>query len=289
MQANQPNHAGPNFNSNLPIGLFDSGIGGLTVLRAMREAMPLENYLYLGDNARLPYGTKGPSTISRYALQAAGLLVRRQVKLIVIACNTASAVALDALAEAYPDIPIFGVIEPGAQAACANTKSGHIAVIGTESTIRGGAYPQAIRKIMPDAQIKTKACPLFVPMAEEGMVSGEIPEMVARHYLDDFFKQPDISNRPDCLVLGCTHYPILKETIAKVAGPEVKLVDSAYTTAQAVQKLFREGSCAENTGNGPACGQVRYLTTDDVKPFVRLGKLFMGTDLSESDVEKVDL
>jgi len=281
MQANDLN-----LNSALPIGLFDSGIGGLTVLRAMLEAMPAENYLYLGDNARLPYGTKGPDTITRYCLQAASLLVRHKVKLIVIACNTASAVALDALAEAYPDIPIFGVIEPGAQAACANTKSGHIAVIATQSTVRGGAYPNAIRRINPGVKIETKACPLFVPLAEEGLVCGEIAEMVAKHYLAEIFERSP-GSAPDCLVLGCTHYPILKDVIAKVAGPGVALVDSAHTTAQAVQKLFTEGRCPKN--HSSTQGQVRYLTTDDVQPFVRLGKLFMGANLSTEDVEKVDL
>lgn len=274
-------------NSKLPIGLFDSGVGGLTVLRAMREAMPHENYLYLGDNARLPYGTKSPSTISRYALQAANLLVQRKIKLLVVACNTASAVALDILSETYSDIPILGVIEPGAQAACASTETGHIAVIGTESTIRGQAYLGAIKRIKPDARVITKACPLFVPLAEEGLISGPIPKMVAEHYLNEIFKQPET---PDCLVLGCTHFPLLQETISKVIGKNVQLVDSANTTAIAVKKIFSQGRCPENIGEKTsACGQVHYLTTDDIQPFVRLGELFMGTHLSPEDVEKVDL
>lgn len=273
-------------NSNLPIGLFDSGIGGLTVLQAIREAMPHENYLYLGDNARLPYGTKSPETISRYALQATRLLVARNIKMLVIACNTASAIALDELASAYPDIPIVGVVEPGAAAACANSESGHIAVIGTESTIRGEAYPRAIRKIRPDAIIESKACPLFTPMAEEGLVCGEIAEMVARHYLGEIFSQTRV---PDCLLLGCTHYPLLKSAIAKVIGTGVKTVDSARTTALAVQKLFKDGRCSENSCTPPHCGQVRYLTTDAVQPFVRMGKLFMGAEIRPEDVETVAL
>ena len=272
--------------SNLPIGLFDSGIGGLTVLQAMREAMPHENYLYLGDNARLPYGTKSPETIRRYALQATRLLVTRNIKMLVIACNTASAIALDELTSAYPDIPIVGVVEPGAAAACANSESGHIAVIGTESTIRGEAYLRAIRKIRPDAIIESKACPLFVPMAEESLVCGEIAEMVARHYLAEIFSQTRV---PDCLLLGCTHYPLLKSAIAKVIGTGVKTVDSARTTAIAVQKLFKDGRCSENSCTPPRCGQVRYLTTDAVQPFVRLGKIFMGAEIRPEDVETVDL
>ncbi len=272
--------------SNLPIGLFDSGIGGLTVLQAIREAMPHENYLYLGDNARLPYGTKSPETIRRYALQATRLLVTRNIKMLVIACNTASAIALDELASAYPDIPIVGVVEPGAAAACANSESGHIAVIGTESTIRGEAYLHAIRKIRPDAIIESKACPLFVPMAEEGLVCGEIAEMVARHYLAEIFSQTRV---PDCLLLGCTHYPLLKSAITKVIGTGVKTVDSARTTALAVQKLFKDGRCSENSCTPPHCGQVRYLTTDAVQPFVRLGKIFMRAEIRPEDVETVDL
>ena len=273
-------------NSNLPIGLFDSGIGGLTVLKAIREAMPHENYLYLGDNARLPYGTKSPETISRYALQAARLLVARNIKMLIVACNTASAIALDALANAYPGIPIIGVIEPGAAAACANSESGHIAVIATESTIRGEAYPRAIRNIRPDAIIESKACPLFVPMAEEGLVCGEIAEMVAKHYLAEIFSQDRI---PDCLLLGCTHYPLLESAIVKVTGTGVKTVDSAKTTALAVQKIFKDGRCRENSSTPPHCGQVRYLTTDAIQPFVRLGKLFMGAELHPEEVETVDL
>lgn len=271
----------------LPIGLFDSGVGGLTVLRAMRKAMPHENYLYLGDNARLPYGSKSPDTISRYALQAAKLLVRCEIKLLVIACNTAGAIALKSLSETYPNIPVLGVIEPGAQAACANTKTGHIAVIGTESTIRGQAYINAIERINPAAKIISKACPLFVPLAEEGLISGPITEMIVKHYLNEIFKQPEA---PDCLVLGCTHFPLLQETIAKVIGKNVQIVDSAKATALAVKKIFRQGKCPENTSEKKdICRQTRYLTTDDVQPFVRLGELFMGDHLSPDDVEKVDI
>ena len=281
-----------NIDPDLPIGLFDSGVGGLTVLKAIREAMPRENFLYLGDNARLPYGSKSPATITRYALQAANLLVRRKIKLLVIACNTASAIALDILRDAYPQIPVLGVVEPGAQAACTSTRSGLIAVIGTESTIRGKAYQRAIAAINPQAKVIAKACPLFVPMAEEGLVAGLLPRMVAEHYLNEIFATGS-RHIPDTLVLACTHFPLLKETIAEVIetetdGAEINVVDSAYTTAQEVSRIFEQGICprARNLDTG---GQVRYLTTDDVQPFVRLGGLFMGAEISAADVEMVDL
>ena len=281
-------------NPNLPIGLFDSGVGGLTVLKAMREAMPRENYLYLGDNARLPYGSKSPGTITRYALQAASLLVRRQVKLLVIACNTASAVALPILKDAYPEIPVIGVIEPGAEAACTASQTGKIAVIGTESTIRGEAYQRAIAAMRPEARVIAKACPLFVPMAEEGLVSGLLPRMVAEHYLNEIFGG-SAKGLPDTLVLGCTHFPLLKDVIAEVIAAEtdgftVSIVDSARTTAQKVEKLLTQGN------GGPlaqpsdqSAGEVRYLTTDDVQPFVRMGSPFMGEAICAADVEMVDL
>ncbi len=277
----------PDIQAELPIGLFDSGVGGLTVLRALRTALPHENYVYLGDNARLPYGTKGPATIRRYAVQAAEMLMRCKIKLMVIACNTASAIALQVLRQTYPQIPVVGVVEPGAQAACSNSLSGYIAVIGTESTIRGGAYQKAIAEINPETRVLAKACPLFVPMAEEGLVSGRLPELVVEHYLNEIFGESVSCPKPDTLVLGCTHFPLLKETIALVVGPEVKIVDSANTTAQTVLSLFEQGHCLRNRSSRP--GRVRYLTTDDVQPFVRVGGLFMGENLSEQDVERVDL
>ena len=206
---------------------------------------------------------------------------------MVIACNTASAIALQALRQAYPQIPVVGVVEPGAQAACSSSLSGYIAVIGTESTIRGGAYQKAIAEINPEARVVAKSCPLFVPMAEEGLISGQLAELLAAHYLDEIFGGNAPCPKPDTLVLGCTHFPLLKETISLVVGPEVKIVDSANTTAQAVVSLFEQGICLSNINATP--GKLRYLTTDDVQPFVRIGKLFMGENLSEADVERVDL
>ena len=170
-----------------PIGIFDSGVGGLTVLRALRERLPAKSLLYLGDTARLPYGTKSPETIARYAVQAAGLLVERGIKLLVVACNTASAHALDALRDAYPDIEVTGVIEPGAEAACAASASGRIAVIATESTAKAGAYQHAIHRIRNDAEVVTQACSVFVALAEEGWLDGPVAEAAAQRYLAPLF------------------------------------------------------------------------------------------------------
>lgn len=277
-------------NNNLPIGLFDSGVGGLTVLAAMRRRLPGESVLYLGDTARLPYGAKSPATIRRYALQCAGQLVERGIKMLVVACNTASAVALPALMEAFPYLPVLGVVEPGAAAGCAASLSGRIAVIGTKSTIEGGAYQRAILALRPDAVITALPCPLFVPLAEEGLVSGSIAEAVAAHYLDAVFAPKsggrDAANRPDCLVLGCTHFPLLQETIGKVVGQGVTLVDSAATTAAAVADVLR----GRKLGAGNAApAATHFLTTDDPARFAEVGRWFLGMDISREAVELVDL
>ena len=273
-------------NSELPIGLFDSGVGGLTVLAAVRDRLPGESILYLGDTARLPYGAKSPATIRRYALQCAGKLAERGIKMLVVACNTASAVALDALAEAFPGLPVLGVVEPGAAAGCAASNSGRIAVIGTKSTIEGGVYQRAILSRRSEARITALACPLFVPLAEEGLTSGPIAEAVAAHYLGPVFAGERSPDRPDCLVLGCTHFPLLKETIAKIVGREVLLVDSAATAAVEVEKILRGQSLAACDG---APLSTRFLTTDDPGRFAATGGRFLGMDIRPDSVELVDL
>ncbi len=277
---------GDNMNT-LPIGLFDSGVGGLTVLRAMRARMPGESFLYLGDTARLPYGTKSRDTIIRYALQVTAKLVERKIKLLVVACNTATAASLPALRRAYPEIPVIGVVEPGARAACRASRGGDIAVIATESTIRGRAYDEAILRIRPDARVIGLACPLFVPMVEDGLVEGELAEGIAARYLDGIFRTPRERGEkvPDCLVLGCTHFPLLAEAIAHVVGPDVTLVDSAATTAQAVKEILeKEGLCSRNER-----GETSFMTTDDAERFARMGGRFLGFPVPESRVELVDL
>src|SRR5271154_708519 len=210
----------------LPIGVFDSGVGGLTVLRALRTALPAENFIYLGDTARLPYGTKSAETVVRYSLQCAAALIERRIRCLVVACNTASASALDALRLHHPSLPVIGVIEPGAQAAVAASRSQHIAVIATEGTINGGAYQTAIRRLSAGAQVSASACSLFVAMAEEGWTEGPIAQMVARRYLEPVFSGADA---PDTLVLGCTHFPLLADSIRAVLPAHVGVIDSAVT------------------------------------------------------------
>lgn len=273
----------------LPIGMFDSGVGGLTVLKALRERMPCEDVVYLGDTARLPYGTKSAHTVSRYAVQCSAELVHRKIKLLVVACNTASAVALDALRQAYPEIPVIGVVDPGAQAACKATRNGSIAVIATESTIGGGAYQRAIHAVMPDASIKGHPCPLFVPLAEEGWTEGDIPEAVAARYLDPIFKPASGTEDPvipDTLVLGCTHFPLLAPAIKNVAPPTTTIVDSAATTAE---KVLEELNTLDIRKPKNGCGVTTYLTTDDAARFARTGTRFLGTPIGENEVELVDL
>ncbi|MFW5489553.1 MAG: glutamate racemase [Desulfovibrio sp.] len=268
--------------NTLPIGVFDSGVGGLTVLSALQQRLPGESFLYLGDTARVPYGTKTPQSVSRYALQATRHLVERGIKLLVTACNTASSVALPALSAAYPHIPVVGVVEPGARACAANSASGHVAVIATESTINNQAYQQAIRNLRPQARIEARPAPLLVALAEEGWNTGPVVEAIARSYLDPMFQA---DSRPDCLVLGCTHFPVFAPALAKILGPDVCIVDSAQTTAVEVADILAQrGLCA----NGDKGGTV-FMATDGPERFARVGSLFMHQTLCCNDVEVVDL
>ena len=266
----------------LPIGVFDSGVGGLTVLRALTEALPHESFLYLGDTARLPYGTKSPASVARYASQCAGALVVRGIKALVVACNTASSAALPALEAHYPGLPVVGVVEPGARAAAAASTSGRIAVVATEGTVRGGAYVEAIRRLRPEAVVTGVGCSVFVALAEEGWTQGPIVEACAHRYLDAVFAGPDA---PDTLLLGCTHFPVLAEAL-KVAIPDgVALVDSAYTTALTAAALLVEHDLARSAGTGAA----RFLATDGPERFARIGSIFLGRPLAAGDVELVDV
>jgi glutamate racemase len=265
--------------ASIPIGVFDSGVGGLTVLRALRLAMPAQDFIYLGDTARLPYGTKSAETVLRYSLQCAAALLQRRVRCLVVACNTAS--ALDALRLHHPLLPVIGVIEPGAKAAVAASMSQHIAVIATEGTIGGGAYQTAIHRLNPSARVTSRACSLFVSMAEEGWTEGPIAEAVAHRYLDPIFQRDDA---PDTLVLGCTHFPALAATIGAVLPRHVSIVDSAATTAAAVLNQLRAAS--EEPG---ARGTVTWLATDGAERFARVGSAFLGETLRAESVEIVDL
>jgi len=267
-----------------PIGIFDSGMGGLTVMKSLMKLLPHEALIYLGDTARLPYGTKSADTVKRYAVQCARALLRYDIKMLVVACNTASANALSDLSNALAPTPVIGVIEPGAEAAVAAAPEGRIAVLATEGTVKGGAYVRAIHARNPRTQVIQKACPLFVPLAEEGITKGQIPELVAALYLDPLLK--DLATRPECLVLGCTHFPVLREVIARVAGPGSKLVDSADTTAIAVQRLLGETGLLRPAASATA---PRFLSTDAPERFARVGQIFLGTPIAPESVELVDL
>lgn len=273
-----------------PIGVFDSGVGGLTVLRALRAAMPEENFIYLGDTARLPYGTKSAETVVRYSLQCASALIERGVRCLVVACNTVSASALDALRRHHPTLPVIGVIEPGAQAAVSASVSQHIAVIATEGTIAGDAYKTAIHRFSPSARVTSRACSLFVSMAEEGWTEGPIAEAVARRYLDPIFQSGDA---PDTLVLGCTHFPALAGALSAVLPPQVVIVDSAATTAAAVLAQLhgtgRPPGERAAPGKAAAHGVVKWLATDGAARFARVSGTFLGETLPVGAIEIIDL
>jgi glutamate racemase len=270
--------------ADLPIGIFDSGVGGLTVLDAIRQQLPNEDLLYLGDTARVPYGSKSSQSVIRYARQAADFMVEQGVKALVIACNTASAVAIEDLQQRHPELPVIGVIEPGAEAAVAGSENGEIAVVATESTVNGGAYLKAIRHRKSDAVVKSQACSLFVSLAEEGWTEGELVEAILSRYLTPLFSDPD--HHPDTLVLGCTHYPVLKQAIANVVGPHVTLVDSAQTTSNWVQQQLQQANLLRQQDGS---GRLHYLVTDGPERFARVAELFLGHPVPVSDIELVDL
>ena len=261
-----------------PIGVFDSGVGGLTVLRAIHAHLPGESTIYLGDTARVPYGPKSPETVRRYAREAADFLLGRGVKALVIACNTATAHAFDALSQGL-EIPVIGVVEPGAREAAAASATGVIGVIGTRGTVASGSYERAILAARPAATVRSAACPLFVALAEEGWVSGDVPELTARRYLD-----PLLEAGIDTLVLGCTHYPLLRGLLAEVAGAGVRLVDSAEATARETARVLETRRLEASTGGSRAR---EYFVTDDTRLFGELARLFLGAPVTR--VESVAL
>jgi glutamate racemase len=263
------------------IGVFDSGIGGLTVYQALRRALPpSERMLYLGDTARVPYGTKGDATVIRYAVEGARFLARRGVRMLVVACNTMSAVALPSLAGTVPG-PVLGVIDPGVEAACRATRGGAIGVIGTSATIKSGAYPAAIVRRLPGARVLDRACPLFVPLAEEGWTDNAVARAAATEYLADLPERG-----LDTLVLGCTHYPLLRGVIAATVGPSVALVDSAEETARAARALLQaRGGSSGGTMAGAEADH--FYVTDSSERFREVGARFLGRELQR--LELVDL
>ena len=256
-----------------PIGIFDSGVGGLTVLRAIRNRLPSESLVYLGDTARVPYGNKSAATVSRYAVEDTQFLLTKDVKMIVVACNTASALAAPALRERFPDLPILGMIGPGSRAAVAATRNGRVGVIATAATIGSGAYEARLREAFAAAgrtpvSIESVSCPLFVPLVEEGETHSEIARLAAEKYL-----RPLRTSGIDTLVLGCTHYPLLRDVIAAAMGPDVTLVDSAEAAAAETAELLAAGDLLAPLG---APRTESFFVTDAARRFARIADAFLG-------------
>ncbi|MHB1513773.1 MAG: glutamate racemase [Acidiferrobacter sp.] len=259
-------------NRDRPIGVFDSGIGGLTVAHALMSALPNERIVYFGDTARLPYGTKSPETVAGYAAQITDFLLKRDVKMLVVACNTMAAVALPVVTNLSP-VPVVDVLDAGARAAAASSRSRRIGVLATLTTVNSGAYERAIGVHAPDARVVSQACPLFAPLVEEGWLDHPVTELTAREYL-----RPVLAQGVDTLVLGCTHYPLLKPLLARLAGPATMLVDSAETTALRVAELLTAQDLRRETSEEPAH---EYYVTDLPQRFRAVGALCLGRPLPE--------
>jgi len=250
----------------LSIGMFDSGVGGLTVLKEVKKLLPKEHITYLGDTARVPYGNRSPGIVAQYALESALFLLTKGIKILVIACNTSSALALNILKKKLP-IPVLGVIDPGAKEAVAQTKKKKIGIIGTKATIKSKAYDMAVRRLDPEVRVISKSCPLFVPIVEEGLENDEIAYIITERYLKDF-KQSDI----DVLVMGCTHYPILEHAIKKSMGKGVNTINTGRETAKEVKKTLEKNGIINDTGKG-GC---EYFVTDSPEVFEEIGGRFLG-------------
>ncbi len=258
-----------------PIGIFDSGLGGLTVAREVFTHLPHDSTIYFGDTARVPYGPKSPETVRRYSREILDWLVRQRVKAVVVACNTSTAHALEALAAAAP-IPVIGVVEPGARAAVGASPAGPIGVIGTAGTIASGAYVRAIQAAAPGREVRQQACPLLVPFVEEGWFDHPAVELVAREYLGPL-QRAGIR----ALVLGCTHYPLLKPLLRRVLGPDVALIDSAEETARAVARALRDAGLEAPEGASPTH---RFAVSDDPRRFLTVGARFLGERMGEAEL-----
>jgi glutamate racemase len=262
-------------NKDKPIGVFDSGIGGLTVLKEIVKEMPSEGTIYLGDTARVPYGIRSPETVIRYSLENTRFLFSKDIKFLVVACNTASSVSLDKIKSVVP-IPVIGVIEPGAKAAVKATRNKKIGIIGTEATVRSNSYTRLIKALDKDVEVSGLPCPLFVPLVEEGWIDGEITTLIAEKYLKEM-KNKDI----DTLVLGCTHYPLLKKVISKVMGESLSLIDSAVEVARDVRTIL-ETSGLNRKQEAPPPRE--FYVTDSPSRFVKVGERFL-----EHKIEHIEL
>lgn len=269
---------------DLPIGIFDSGIGGLTVLRALQQALPHENFLYLGDTARLPYGTKSPHTVKNYALNATEVLVARGIKMLVVACNTATAVSLSALQEKFYPLPVVGVIHPGAVASLAVKEKGPVVVLATESTAKWHAYRQVLAELAPTREVIEWPCSLLVALAEEGWCHGELVEQIVSRLLEPLFTSIE-GAAPACFLLGCTHFPVLKAAIQNVVG-EIPIIDPAHTVAQEVwdhldaQQLLRTQATPSTT---------HFMATDGIERFARVAQIFLNHTIEAQNIELVSV
>jgi len=272
---------------NHPIGIFDSGVGGLTVYRALHERLPNERFVYLGDTARVPYGTKSLATVERYAVENSRFLQAHGIKLLVVACNTASALALPAIRKAVK-VPVMGVIEPGSRAAIEIADGGKIGVIATEATVQSHAYAQAIAAMGSDAEVIERACPLFVSLAEEGWANSPVARIVAQDYLSEFKKTPVAA-----LVLGCTHYPILRDVISETVGANVNLIDSGAATARDVEALLEKSDLTHDEPLGlyqerSLCDDLdHFYVTDAAERFAKVAERFLGS--APSILEAVEI
>ncbi|MDF2893212.1 MAG: murI [Clostridia bacterium] len=261
-----------------PIGVFDSGIGGLTVVKEIMEQLPNESIVYFGDTARVPYGTKSKETVTKYSFQCINFLLEKKVKAIVVACNTASAASLDAIKQSY-DIPIVGVVEPGAIAACEVTKLNKIGIIGTEGTVSSGAYEKEINIINNDVKMVLKACPLFVPIVEEGWQDTEIAKLTAKEYLEGLK-----GNGIDALVMACTHYPLLEQTIGEIMGEDIQLVNPAFETAKALKTVLHELNIHSKSSKSSS---YEFYVSDNPVKFKKVGENFLKKPISH--VQKIDI
>ena len=262
-----------------PIGIFDSGLGGLTVLKALRKKLPHEHFIYFGDSANVPYGAKSRQTVTKLSVAIAQFLEQQDAKLIIVACNTASAQALPALQKKC-HVPVLGVIEPGAQKAIRLTRSGRIALLGTEGTVRSGAYEKALKKKRKDIRFFAKACPLFVPLVEENWTHKPAARLIAQEYLAPLQKK-----RVDTIILGCTHYPILKPLLRQIAGENITLVDPSDTLAEEVHRLLTKLGQSQTTGRGSA----RFYASDDPARFKRLAKLVLSAPIQTVHLKKLNV
>jgi glutamate racemase len=257
-----------------PIGVFDSGVGGLTVVKALRDLLPNEDIFYLGDTARVPYGPKSPETVQRYAVELAEILTQKNAKTLVVACNTVSSVALPLLTKKFP-VPVIGVIEPGARAALQATRNRHIGVIGTRATIRSGAYEKALRAADKGVRVSSRDCPLLVPLIEEGLLNDDVTDQIIMRYLE-----PMLADEIDTLVLGCTHYPLLTNAIARAVKRQIKLVDSAQNCARAVEEILDRESLRATPSSR---GELHVALTDAADNFLNVAR--DALQLSFGDIE----